>query len=154
VAADNSVHATDHSTLQHTSQAIKRRYRSVKGLVADYNKRRESMKKLRGRRGIPRRAVIPPSIDMKGLFTLDVNNDIWQDIGLADDEFDGDVPPWLGDDTVRNGIRLVQDITNCQDELELCMRESHSLQHWFDEESASMMTVLNSCTGVSFFFMA
>lgn len=106
------------------------------------------MKKLRGRRGIPQNAVIPPSIDMKGLFSLDVDNDIWQDIGLADDEFDGDIPPWLGDETVRNGIRLVQDIANCRDELELCSRERVSLQHWFDEESAAMMTSLHSCKGM------
>ena len=71
------------------------------------------MKKLCGCRGIPQNAVIPPSIDMKGLFSLDVNNDIWEDIGLIDDEFNGDVPPWLGDETIQNGIQLVQDITNC-----------------------------------------
>ncbi|KAF9503782.1 hypothetical protein BS47DRAFT_1445876 [Hydnum rufescens UP504] len=96
------IKAVDHSTLQHTSRAIKRRYQSVKGLVAD----------------------------------------------LADDEFNGDVPPWLGDEMVRNGIQLVQDIANCQDELELCWRERHSLKHWFDEELAAMMTLLNSSTGL------
>ncbi|KAF9520212.1 hypothetical protein BS47DRAFT_1387543 [Hydnum rufescens UP504] len=140
------IKAVDHSTLQHTSRAIKHHYQSVKGLVAEYNKCRESMKKLRGHQGIPRNALIPPSIDMKGLFSLDVDNDIWQDIGLADDEFDSDVPPWLGDEMVRNGIQLVQDIANCQDELKLCWRERHSLEHWFDEESAAMMTLLNSST--------
>ncbi|KAF9506608.1 hypothetical protein BS47DRAFT_1367235 [Hydnum rufescens UP504] len=46
--------------------------------------------------GISRNAIIPPPINMKGLFGLDVNNDIWQDIGLANDEFDGTVSPWLG----------------------------------------------------------
>ncbi|KAF9506248.1 hypothetical protein BS47DRAFT_1367491 [Hydnum rufescens UP504] len=127
------IKAVDHSTLQHTSRAIKCHYQSIKGLVAEYNKHRESMKKLHGH---------------QGLFSLDVDNDIWQDISLADNEFDGDVLPWLGDEMVQNGIQLVQDIANCQDELELCWRERHSLKHWFDEESAAMMTLLNSSTGL------
>ncbi|KAF9503184.1 hypothetical protein BS47DRAFT_1402659 [Hydnum rufescens UP504] len=95
-----------------------------------------SMIKLRGQQRIPRNAVIPPPIDIKGLFNLDVDNDIWQDVGLADDEFEGKVLPWLGDEDVRNGIQLVQELTNCRDELSLCEQELYSLQLWFEEESA------------------
>ena len=91
---------------------------------------------------------------MKGLFSLDVNNDIWEDIGLIDDEFNGDVPPWLGNETVQNGIRLMQDITNCQAELEICSRERRSLHHWFDEESATVMTVFQSCAGMTIFLFS
>ncbi|KAF9505611.1 hypothetical protein BS47DRAFT_1400240 [Hydnum rufescens UP504] len=116
------------------SKALKWRYRSVKSLVVDYNKRRQSMIKLRGRRGIPRNAVIPPPIDIKGCW-------------LADDEFEGKVPPWLGDEDVRNGIRLVQELTNCRDELSLCERELYSLQLWFEEESAALMAALGACEG-------
>jgi hypothetical protein len=90
---------------------------------------------------------------MKGLFSLDVNNDIWEDIGRVDDEFNGDIPPWLGDEAVRNGIRLVQDISNCQAELKLCLRERHSLHHWFDEESAAVMTAFHSCIGMTVFLL-
>jgi hypothetical protein len=133
--------------MDHTSKALKKRYRSVKGLVADYNKRRQNMIKLRGRQGIPRNAIIPPPIDMKGLFSLDVDSDIWQDIGLVDDEFEGKVPPWLGDEDVRDGIRLVQEITNCRDELYLCERERFALQNWFDEESAALIVALRACEG-------
>ncbi|KAF9503388.1 hypothetical protein BS47DRAFT_1369564 [Hydnum rufescens UP504] len=64
------------------------------------------MIKLHRRCGIPRNAVIPPPIEMKGLFSLDVDNDIWQDIGLANDEFGG--------------------------------------QHWFNDESAALITVLQA----------
>lgn len=137
----------DHNTMEHANKALKRRFRSVKGLVAEYNKHRVSMMKLRGRRGIPHKAVIPPPIEMKGLFSLDVDNDIWQDIGLADDEFGGKVPPWLGDEDVRNGLRLVREIANCRDELYLCQRERTSLQHWFNDESAALITALRSSKG-------
>ncbi|KAF9514834.1 hypothetical protein BS47DRAFT_1392096 [Hydnum rufescens UP504] len=102
------------------------------------------MIKLRRWRGIPHNAVIPPPIEMKGLFSLDVDNDIWQDIGLADDEFGRQVPPWLGDEDVRNGIQIVQEIMNCHDELYLCERERSSLQHWFNDESAALITVLQA----------
>ncbi|KAF9514979.1 hypothetical protein BS47DRAFT_1450002 [Hydnum rufescens UP504] len=120
---------TDHSTAEHTNKALKRRYRSIKNLVTDYNKRR---------------LIIPPPIEMKGLFSLDVDNDIWQDIGLADDEFGGQVPPWLGDEDVRNGIQIVQEIMNCHDELYLCECEQSSLQHWFNDESAALIAVLQA----------
>ncbi|KAF9505181.1 hypothetical protein BS47DRAFT_1368265 [Hydnum rufescens UP504] len=81
---------------------------------------------------------------MKGLFSLDVDNDIWQDIGLADDEFGRQVPPWLGDEDVRNGIQIVQEIMNCHDELYLCEHERSSLQHWFNDESAALIAVLQA----------
>lgn len=102
--ATDELRSTDHNMLEHTSKVIKHRYCTVKSLVAKYNKHQESMKKLRGRGSIPQNAVIPPSINMKDLFSLNVDNNIWQDIGLADDEFDGNVPPWLGDETIRNRI--------------------------------------------------
>jgi hypothetical protein len=139
--------------MEHTTKAIKRRYCSVRSLVADYNKRRLYMMKLRGRNGVSKNAIIPPPIDMKGLFGLDVDNDIWQDIGLADDEFDGAIPPWLGDEDVRNGIQLMQEVLNCHDELFLCDREQYSLQQWFEEESAASMAALNACQGVFYNFL-
>jgi hypothetical protein len=86
----------DHSTTEHMNKALKQWYWSIKNLVADYNKHQLSMIKLHGQHRIPYNAVIPPPIEMKGLFSPDVDNDIWQDIGLADDEFGGTVPPWLG----------------------------------------------------------
>ncbi|KAF9506854.1 hypothetical protein BS47DRAFT_1367076 [Hydnum rufescens UP504] len=119
--------AVDHNTMEHTTKALKRHYRSVKSLVVDYNKWQLNMMKLRGRGGISKNAIIPPPIDMKGLFGLDVNNDIWQDIGLTNDEFDGTVPPWLGDEDVRNGIRLMQEV------------------QWFEDKSAALMAASNAC---------
>ncbi|KAF9509836.1 hypothetical protein BS47DRAFT_1364939 [Hydnum rufescens UP504] len=77
--------------------------------------------------GISKNAIIPPPINMKGLFGLDVNNDIWQDIGLADDEFDGTVPPWLGDEDVQNGIWLMKEV------------------QWFEDKSAALMAASNAC---------
>ncbi|KAF9505182.1 hypothetical protein BS47DRAFT_1368266 [Hydnum rufescens UP504] len=90
--------ALDHSTVEHTNKALKQWYRSIKNLVTDYNKCSTHH---------------PSSIEMKGLFSLDVDNDIWQDIGLADDEFGG----------------------------------QSSLQHWFNDESAALIAVLQASKG-------
>ncbi|KAF9503661.1 hypothetical protein BS47DRAFT_1369368 [Hydnum rufescens UP504] len=135
----------DHNTMEHTTKALKRCYCSVKSLVVDYNKWRLNMMKLHGWGRISKNAIIPPPIDMKGLFGLDVNNDIWQDIGLTDDEFDGTVPPWLGDEDIQNGIWLMQEVVNCCDKLYLCDQESYSLQQWFEDKSAALMAASNAC---------
>ena len=49
----------------------------------------------------PRGAVAPVVIEADSLYQLDVDDDIWQDIGLSD-EYDGNhtVPEWLGNDSV------------------------------------------------------
>jgi len=64
---------------------------------------------------------------------LDVDDDIWQDVGL-DDEYNGEVPWWLGDKEVRSGIQAVlQRDRCCEEELRL-RKECCNLQQWFMEE--------------------
>jgi hypothetical protein len=43
-------------------------------------------------------AVMPHYIPQEGLFELDVDDDIWQDVGLTGDE--AEPPAWLADDKV------------------------------------------------------
>ena len=50
-----------------------------------------------------RNAIAPLPIKRDGLFDLDIDNSIWQDIRLNDDP-PPDIPDWLGDDNVRKGI--------------------------------------------------
>ena len=52
----------------------------------------------------PPGALSPSPIACEGLFSLDVDDDIWQDVGLEDDHYNSDPPRWLSDDDVRNGI--------------------------------------------------
>ncbi|KII83041.1 hypothetical protein PLICRDRAFT_119897, partial [Plicaturopsis crispa FD-325 SS-3] len=66
---------------------------------------------------------------------LDVDDDIWQDIGLEeDDEGYGDVPLWLGDDNVRDGIRARMDLDRCLEEEVRLQRERCTMQEWMLEE--------------------
>jgi hypothetical protein len=53
---------------------------------------------------------------MNELFSLDVDDGIWQDIGL-DETADTDVPPlWLSDKKVRKGIQGVLLRDRCDEE--------------------------------------
>jgi hypothetical protein len=45
-----------------------------------------------------------------GLFSLDVNDEIWHDIGLEDGEEGSSVPAWLGNDEVHQGINNVLEL--------------------------------------------
>ena len=59
----------------------------------------------------PRNSIAPLKIEMEGLFELDVDDDIWLDVGIGyDDEEDDTVPPlWLSNENVRAGIRAMTD---------------------------------------------
>jgi hypothetical protein len=78
--------------------------------------------------------VIPPQpIQRDGLFKLDVDDDIWQDVGLEDDG-DGPIPRWLGDDAVRRGIKAMLDFDRCCEEEVRLQKERCALQEWMIEE--------------------
>jgi hypothetical protein len=76
--------------------------------------------------------VAPQPIQCNGLFKLDINDDIWQDVGL-DNEYDGGIPRWLGDEVVCTGIQaLLQRDRSCEEEL-WSRKERCNLQQWFME---------------------
>jgi hypothetical protein len=82
----------------------------------------------------PHHAVAPEPIPMEKLFGLDVDDAIWQDVGL-DGEGDTLNPPlWLCDDKVRNGIRAVLLKDRCDEELRRLRNELVIQREWFAEE--------------------
>jgi hypothetical protein len=83
-------------------------------------------------RQAPRNAFIPKPIDVQRLFALDVDDDIWEDAGLDDE--DGVIPPWLGDNNVRKGIRSVLMLDRCVEEEHRLVNERASMQLWMHEE--------------------
>ena len=81
----------------------------------------------------PPGSVAPQPIQRDGLFKLDVDDDIWQDVGL-DDQYDGGIPLWLGDEGVRSGIQALLQHDRCHKEELQLRRECCNLQQWFMEE--------------------
>ncbi|KAJ7697062.1 hypothetical protein B0H14DRAFT_2418321 [Mycena olivaceomarginata] len=78
--------ASEHKLRSHTEAAIKRRQPKINNLVREYNKICDAIgDEIRGRRA-PARTIPPERIDMRTLYALDVDDSIWQDVGLEDDE--------------------------------------------------------------------
>ena len=69
----------------------------------------------------------------KGLFELDVDDEIWQDIGLRDDQSHPTLPLLVNQD-VCNGIKLCLELDQCrEEEMRLC-KERVAMQEWLHEE--------------------
>ncbi|KAF9063377.1 hypothetical protein BDP27DRAFT_1232262, partial [Rhodocollybia butyracea] len=82
----------------------------------------------------PHHPVAPKQIPMEKLFGLDVDDAIWQDVGLDGDGDTLNPPLWLCDDQVRNGIRSVLLRDRCDEELCRLMNELLTQREWFSEE--------------------
>ncbi|KAI6016369.1 hypothetical protein BKA83DRAFT_4060166 [Pisolithus microcarpus] len=80
----------------------------------------------------PPGAIPPTPIPSKGLFQLDVDSDIWQDVGLG--EGLPDPPQWLADEDVHKGIRFMLEVDRCNEEERRLSRERTILQEWFAVE--------------------
>ncbi|KAF9514345.1 hypothetical protein BS47DRAFT_1372347 [Hydnum rufescens UP504] len=138
----NSSRILDQKTKAHVEKAVKSRSGGIEATVKKYNAKLKELVALQGKGGIRRGAYVPPMLTMEGLYQLDVDQDIWEDSrGDIADFPDGIVPPWLGDPSVKEGIRLSQEIANCRQELERCKAEHANLQTWFCEEYSRVMEV-------------
>ncbi|KAJ3816745.1 hypothetical protein F5880DRAFT_1618976 [Lentinula raphanica] len=74
---------------------------------------------------------------MDRLFELDIDDNIWLDVGFGSDEEEeeGMAPPlWLSNDNVRTGIRAMTDRDRCLEEQVRLLKERSSIHLWFNEE--------------------
>jgi hypothetical protein len=95
----------------------------------------------------PRGAISPLAIEMDNLFKLDVDDDIWQDIGLTDDLDDlFDIPDWLGNDQVHGGIKVLLEYDHCVEEMQRIKHEHVNMQEWFLEEWVVLQKALECTT--------
>jgi len=150
----NSSRILDQRTKAHVEKAVKHRSGGVEATVRKYNERVKQLFLLRGRGGIRKDAYVPPLLTMEGLYKLDVDQDIWEDSRGDIAEFPGGVvPPWLADPSVKEGIRLSQEVISCRQELERCKAEHANLRTWFCEEynAAYDLFLASSDDEVSYF---
>jgi hypothetical protein len=52
---------------------------------------------------------------MTGLFALDIDDAIWKDVGLADEDL-VNPPLWMCDEDVRRGIKALLELDHCLEE--------------------------------------
>lgn len=94
-------------------------------------------------------AIAPREIAKDGLFQLDVDDAIWQDVGLQDEP--GGVPPaWLCDENVRLGIQYILQYDRCVEEERRLIKEKRALCDWLREEWLVNRAAFDS-SGLSFF---
>ncbi|KAL6303233.1 hypothetical protein BKA93DRAFT_818113 [Sparassis latifolia] len=126
----------------HAESSIKHREPGILKLAKTYNDLCMQMSTLIRQRKAPRFAIVPPPIQSNGLFKLDIDDDIWQDVGLDDDADTDAVPRWLGDEMVREGIKMCLLLDRCIEEESRLQRERCALQEWFQEE---WLTLQKAC---------
>ncbi|KAI6016833.1 hypothetical protein BKA83DRAFT_4059403 [Pisolithus microcarpus] len=127
-------HTVSEQRLQnHTEASVKRREPGIGKLASSYNNLCLQMVGLIQKGKAPQGSIAPLLIPRDSLFKLDVDDDIWQDVGLGDDS-DGFLPPWLADVKVRSGIRSLLDLRRCEEEERCLLQERKALIHWFAEE--------------------
>ena len=82
---------------------------------------------------------------MNGLFKLDVDDDIWQDVGLTDDnDNEGtEILPQLGSECMQKGIKSLLVFDCCIEERCHLISESISMRQWMHEEQVIMTTAID-----------
>ncbi|KAF9231180.1 hypothetical protein BU15DRAFT_68549 [Melanogaster broomeanus] len=95
-----------------------------------------------------RGAVVPHPISRDGLYELDVDDDIWQDVGLVDDD-NVDPPPWLADEDVCEGIKYLLERDWCLEEEDRVAHERCHLQEWLKAEWNTVVLAHTCCLEVN-----
>ncbi|KAJ8095882.1 hypothetical protein PM082_022781 [Marasmius tenuissimus] len=114
--------------------SVKKKDPGIQQIARRYNKLCTEMQGYIAKGQAPHNAVAPKEIVLEGLFSLNIDDDIWQDIGLSDRAEDGRPPLWLSDENVRTGIRYLLQRDRCEEELERLQEERDAMQIWFGEE--------------------
>ncbi|KAF7364466.1 hypothetical protein MSAN_01108000 [Mycena sanguinolenta] len=137
---------TDGKMKTHIEDAVKRRDPGIQSLVRQYNNLCKQMSNLIAQRKAPRNALAPTPIDMKGIWALDVNDEIWQDVGL-DDAYEQSEPPlWLSSEAVRDGIKAMLELDRCDEEAPRLFHECRALHYWLSEEWAAVCSAIEERT--------
>src|SRR5260221_4406836 len=121
----------DQSLCSQIEKVVKKRSTGINSMLQKYNEKLRSLVSLQGKGGIPLDKWLPPELKKDGLYSLDVDQDIWQDYDLSDFE---ELPKWIIDPTVKDGIPLAQSIQSCCSEKKRCIAEQQNLCQWIYSE--------------------
>ncbi|KAJ6526360.1 hypothetical protein B0H19DRAFT_1275721 [Mycena capillaripes] len=111
---DDADHDPEEKLRTHTASAVQHREPTISKVAANYNKLCAQIQKLIVDGKAPQGSVVPLTIPSKGLWQLDVNDAIFQDVGL-DDNNNNEPALWLSDDNVRTGIKAMLELDRCNE---------------------------------------
>ena len=118
-----------------TKQQVKRKEPGIQTLARKYNTLCKELADMIRSKKAPLGAIAPLPIDMDSLFNLDVDDNIWQDFGLTDDNDEGmEIPLWLGEEWVKKGIKSLLEVDRSMEERRRLISECISMRQWFREE--------------------
>src|SRR5258707_12306517 len=117
----------DQSLCSQIEKVVKKWSTGINSMLQKYNEKLRSLVSLQGKGGIPLDKWLPPELKKDGLYSLDVDQDIWQDYDLSNFE---ELPKWIIDPTVKDGIPLTQSIRSCCSEKKQCIAEQWNLCQW------------------------
>ncbi|KAJ3714856.1 hypothetical protein C8R42DRAFT_590975 [Lentinula raphanica] len=135
---------TKHKLRQHTEDAVKRRDPGIETLARRYNHLCKNMSEMIRLKRAPANAVAPHPIQPKELFSLDIDDSIWDDIGLGDDDDGHHAPEWQSNDQVRAGIRGILLRDRCDEEQRRLLHERTKMREWFAEEWAGLQRTIDN----------
>ncbi|KAG6914035.1 hypothetical protein DXG01_002839 [Tephrocybe rancida] len=105
----------DHKVDAHTASSIKQREPAITKVACSFNVLCDTMEDLFNKGKAPPGTICPKKLEIKGIFTLNVDDAIWEDLGL--DKGSPAAPlPWLSDEGVRAGIRALLEYDRCIEE--------------------------------------
>ncbi|KAK7032693.1 hypothetical protein R3P38DRAFT_2520826 [Favolaschia claudopus] len=133
------VSKSDNQRNEHVLDAIKRREPTISRLVKAYNEACKKITALINAKKAPVGAIPPRELPAKGIYQLDVDDDIWQELGLTEDDY---APLWLRDENVRSGIRWMLQNERCDEEQHRLLRERRHLQIWFTAEWQGVLDLI------------
>ncbi|KIK66326.1 hypothetical protein GYMLUDRAFT_158025, partial [Collybiopsis luxurians FD-317 M1] len=112
---------------EHTQDSVRQQEPAIAVLVHKYNTYCNKLKCLIDQHKAPQSAIVPKPIDLNNLFNLDVDDNIWLNIGFGYDE---DTAPlfWLSNEQVQNSIRVLLDWDQCAEEQQCLLAESDVMQ--------------------------
>ena len=126
----------------HTQSAISCQEPVIISLVSKYNALCEKLK-YHITHGIAPQSALPPlKIPKKRLWSLDVDDEIWQDVGLEDYEHMNSIPNWLGNEKVHQEIQAMLELNCCEEEEERLRRERSAMQCWMEKELDAVLKAL------------
>jgi hypothetical protein len=106
------------------------------------------MTELKNSGNAPVDCVLPRKLKPKKLFQLDVDDEVWQDDGLDEKDI-GELPRWMGDDSVRRGITAMLQLKRCDEEEARLKHERASMQVWLRQESSYLLKAIRDAQGTA-----
>ncbi|TEB31106.1 hypothetical protein FA13DRAFT_1709947 [Coprinellus micaceus] len=122
----------DHKSELERFNRVSRHEPTIVKIAQRFNKLVDDLADLIRKRRAPWHAIAPKQVDRSTLFSLGINDPIWNDRGL--EESDLDVPRWLGDDEVQTSIAAMLVLSRCEEEECYLIHEAVLLQSWYMAE--------------------